>query len=127
MAQSVAVRIEGLRELNRALSKINRDIAGEVQDALKKAGEPVRRTAESYAFGGIRNIGNVWGAMRLGATMRGVYIAPGTRRSGGSARPSFGTLLLETAMIPAVERGQAGVLHEVEEAFDSLAYRAGFH
>lgn len=126
MAQSVSVRIEGLRELNRALSKINRDVGGEVQDALKRAGEPVRSTAESYAFGGIRNIGNVWGAMRLGSTMRSVYIAPATRNGGGSARPSFGTLLLETAMIPAVERGQTGVLREVENAFDSLALRAGF-
>jgi len=121
------VRIEGLQELQRALRKINKDVAGEVRDALRKAGEPVRATAESYAFGSIRNIGNIWGEMRLGVAARGAYIVPATRRSEGSPRKAFGPLLLDKAMLPALERHQAGVLNEVTEAFDSLAFRAGFH
>lgn len=121
------VRISGLRELNRALGKINREVQGEVYDELKRVSEPVRAEAEHKAFTSIRNIGSVWGAMRTGATMTSVYIAPSTRRSRGSARPNFGTLLLDKAMWPALEEKQDSITEDVADAFDRLAFRAGFH
>jgi hypothetical protein len=127
MPAAAEVRIEGLRELNRALSKINKEVAKEVRNSLTKSAEPVRQTAESLAFTDISNIGPVWGRMRLGTTMRGVYIAPATRRSGGSSRPTFGTLLLKTAMLPARDQHQNEILNNVEDAFESLVRSTSFH
>lgn len=122
-------RISGLRELLRALNKINREVANEVKEELKTAAEPVRALAESYAFGGIRNIGNEWGEMRLGVSLAqgSVYIVPARRNSGGSPRPNLGTLLLDEAMLPALAKKQDSVVEAVGDAFDRLAFRSGFH
>lgn len=120
-------RISGLRELQRALSKINREVANEVREELKKVAEPVRSDAEHRAFSAIRNIGSVWSRMRTGVTMSSVYIAPSARRRGGSPRPNLGVLLLEEAMWPALEDKQESILDDVGDAFDRLAFRSGFH
>lgn len=120
------VRIKGLRELQRALNKINRNAAKTVRDELKDAGEPVRQTAQELAFGKIRNIGPVWGQMRLGTRPGTVYVAPKLRRSGGSPRPNFGILLLEKAMFPALKQHENEIVKRVEGALDRLGRSAGF-
>lgn len=127
MPVAAEVRIHGLRELQRALAKINREVAGDVREELRKAAEPVRADAEHRAFSTIRNIGAIWGRMRTGITLASVYVAPATRRRGGSARPNFGTLLMEQAMLPALEDNQESILGDVTDAFDRLTRSAGFH
>lgn len=97
-----------------------------LREGLQEAAEPVRSTAESYAFGGIRNIGHDWGRMRVGFSGGVVYVAPATRNSGGSPRPKFGTLLLAEAMMPALEREAPRVEEKLGEMLDRLALAGHF-
>lgn len=120
------VRIRGLRELQRSLNKVNKQVAKEVRDALKEAGEPVRQTAERFAGAEIRNIGPTWGQMRLGTRPGTVYLAPKSRSKGGSPRPNLGILLLEEAMFPALKEHEDEIEREVEGALDRLTRSAGF-
>ena len=115
-----SVQVEGLREVNRAFRKIDRSLAKEVKDALKKAGEPVRVKAEQEALGNISSIGPVWSRMKLGSRSDGVYIALQARRRGGSGRANLGRLLLSQAIYPAIEDKQDEVEREVEKALDDL-------
>lgn len=112
------VRIEGLRELQRAFRAADRALARELRTALKEAGEPVRVAAEELAQSEIRNIGPRWWRMRLGVTARGVYIAPATRRSTRRSNPKFGGLLIQRAMVPAKERHQEDVVGRIEKVLD---------
>lgn len=122
----IATRVSGLQELNRAFARLEKTVASEIKTELLEAAEPVRELAESYAFGGIRNIGNEWGEMRLGATMTGVYLVPATRRSFGSPRPKFGPLLLNTAMVPAAEQRLPVLQKRLETWLDRITREEGF-
>jgi len=121
-----AVRVRGLRELNRAFSKLAKDTKKELTGELKKAAEPVRGRAEELAVSRIRNIGSSWSAMRVGATAKMVYVAPRRRRSGGSPRPNLAPLLLERALVPALDEKQGEVIDSVEQLLDRLGNDAGF-
>jgi hypothetical protein len=59
--------------------------------------------------------------MKVGSTVRSVYIAPAARRAGGSPRPNFGGLLMRKAMIPAVEEKKDEAIRELEQALDNIA------
>lgn len=121
-----SVRVQGLAETIRAFDRLEASVAKEVRESLREAGEKTRETAESYAFGGITNIGNEWGEMRLGVTRSSVYIAPANRRSFGSPRPAFGRLLLTVAMLPAAERNRDATIAGIEAALDNLTREEGF-
>lgn len=123
---AVTTRIEGLREVNRALSKVNRQVAKEVRDELKRAAGPVSEEAEALASGRIRNLGPAWGRMKVGSRSDSVFIAPRSRRRGGSPRPNLGGLLMRRAMIPAARSKRGEVERAVEEALDRLGRKAGF-
>ena len=76
------VRVEGLRELNRAFRVADKALATDLKDALEEAAVPVRRDAQSLAVQRIRRIGPTWSRMRVGTTGGVVYVAPverGTR------------------------------------------------
>ena len=120
------IRIRGLRELNRALNKVNKEAAKTVRDELKKAAEPVRATAERFAGAKISNIGPRWGQMRLGTRGGAVYVAPSSRNQGGSPRPNLGRLLCEEAMEPALEEHEDELAKRVEDALERLGNSAGF-
>lgn len=122
----IATKVSGLRELNLAFARLEKTVAREIKVELLKAAEPIREKAESYAFGGIRNIGNIWGEMRIGATATNVYLVPKTRRTVGTPRPKFGPLLLDTAMIPAAERGAPGLQLNLEIWLDRITREEGF-
>lgn len=126
MATTRTIRVEGLRELNRALAKLNRTLYRRVNSELKDAAEPVRIAAEQKAMDGIRNIGPVWGTMRVGATRKMVYVAPTARNRGGSPRPNLGTLLMQRAMLPALDEHQQEVVHRLEGVLDRMGREVGF-
>lgn len=128
------VRISGLKELLTVLRHADKDLRKEVTDALKDVGEPVRLGAERLAFGhgktgrisGLKE-GEKWGQMRLGfAGGRDpvVYIAPRQRgnKTGLQKRRNFGPLLLEEAMIPALEDNADLIEKRVGETLDDLAH-----
>lgn len=123
---SAEVRVHGLRDLQRALNKVDRDTAKLVRDGLKEVAEPVRADAESLAVARIRTVGTTWSRMRVGTSPGTVYVAPKARSRGGSPRPNFGGLLLQRAMLPALEKNEERIEAQVADAFDRIADRAGF-
>jgi hypothetical protein len=120
-----SVRLKGLAELQRSLSKVNRGAAKRVRDELRDVAEPIRSDAEHRAGAEIRNIGPRWGRMKIGARTRSVYIAPATRPGRGSPRPNLGRLLLSRAMLPALNSRRRQVERRVEAALDRLTREAG--
>jgi len=96
-------------------------MARDLNDALKSAGEPVRRTAETLAVANISRVGIPWSRMRLGITRHTVYVAPvergvKSRTLRGRRRPGFKTKLLDEAMAPALVQQSDKVAQEVEDA-----------
>lgn len=120
-----AVRIEGLRELERAFKLYGRGLEKGVREALETAAEPVRLDAQSLAVANIRRIGVPWSRMRVGVTRRTAYVAPqkrggATRLRPNSGRPNLKGLLLDRAMEPALDRNIANVEREIGDALDDL-------
>lgn len=117
-----AVKVKGLRELNRAFARADKTLKTEKDDALKKAAEPVRADAERLAVAHIRKVGLNWSRMRVGTTQRVVYVAPRARstRQVNRKRPKFGTKLMAEAMEPALEQNRANVIREMERFMDEI-------
>jgi hypothetical protein len=116
------VRVEGLRELHRAFDVAGREMTKDLRAGLRSAAEPVRSDAESLAVQGIDRIGVPWSRMRVGVTRSSVYVAPQQRKRGrGSPRPNLAGLLLDRAMIPALEQNKEKVEQEVLDAIRDMA------
>lgn len=119
------VAVKGLRDLNRALAKADKQTRLGVRKELRDTAEPVRREAEHLADARIRNIGPRWGRMRVGVTRSSVYIAPRTRAVGRGQRrrPNLAGLLMERAMEAALERNRSHVEWSLEQMLDRVADR----
>lgn len=120
------VTVRGLRELNRAFDQMGKELKKELRDELKTVGEPVRQAAEQLAVANIRNVDQRWSAMRLGTTSRVVFVAPKARRRRGTPRPNFGNLLLNRAMLPALEANEPKVIRGLEQMLDRVGEKGGF-
>jgi hypothetical protein len=123
-----AIRVRGLAELQRAFKRVDVDMRVGLKGLLLAAAEPARVRAEQLATSNITNLhaGDKWGRMRTGVTTRVVYIAPKTRGARGfgpQKRPSFGPMLLEEAMEPALDQTRPEVYALVEIALDRLLER----
>lgn len=121
MPASGAVRVDGLRELNRAFKVADRSLQKELRDSLRDVGEPVRADAEALAVAAIPRATLEWSRMRVGVTTKAVYVAPRARRRRGTARPNYAGLLLQRAMLPALDRN----IGEVERRFDRMLAEVG--
>lgn len=122
---SASVEIEGLREFQRNLAKINRGAAGAVRKGLRRAASPVAKHVQTVAVRDIRNVGPAWSRMRIGAPAGQVYIAPRARNRGGSPRPNMAGLLGHS-MRSGVRDKRSEFIRDVEREFDDLARSAGF-
>lgn len=120
------VVVEGLTEFRRDMRAMAATVNKETMVALRAAAEPVRATAETLAVGNISNIGGRWSRMRLGVTMKVVYVAPRASRSGGSPRPNLGGLLLNEAMVPALEEKEPEVIAAMDGFIDRFTAAHGF-
>lgn len=112
------IRVEGLRELQRAFTLADKTLERELRDTLREVAEPVRADAERLAVSGIPMIGLAWSRMRVGVTRTSVYVAPRQRGVRGNAtrkRPNLAGLLLGRAMLPALERNEPRVTAEMDE------------
>lgn len=118
--------VEGLEEFRRDMRVMAATVDKEARVALRAAAEPVRTRAEDLAAGNIRNIGPVWSRMRLGVTLRVVYVAPRARRAGGSPRPNLGGLLMNEAMVPALEEKEPEVIEAMDGFIDGFTAAHGF-
>jgi hypothetical protein len=119
-----AVRVEGLRELNRAFKLYGKGLEGGIREALEAAAEPVKTDAQTLAVSSIPRIGLPWSRMRVGVTKHTAYIAPqqrGTTVRTRRGRPNLKGLLLGRAMEPALDRNISNVERELGDALDDLA------
>jgi hypothetical protein len=116
-----ALRVEGLRELNRAFAVADRSLKRELTEALRDVGEPVRADAERLAATSIPRVGIAWSRMRVGITTTTVYVAPRSRRRAGTRRPNLAGLLLDRALTPALTAN----VGEVERRFGKMLDTVG--
>jgi len=119
------VVVRGQQEVLRAFSGVEKDTKREMRKQLKQVAEPVRKLAEELAVGNITNIGSHWSRMRLGVTARAVYVAPTSRRAGGSPRPNLSPLLL-TQMETALDDRSGDVVTEFDMWVAVVGKRHGF-
>jgi hypothetical protein len=113
--------VKGLREVNAAFAKTDRDIRLAWRAEMREVAEPVRRDAEQSAVQAIRHMPSSprWSRMRTGVTQSLVYVAPrqkGTRGRGPGGRPNLAGLLLDRAMEPALARHE----HEITVRIEGL-------
>lgn len=119
------VKVKGLKEMNRAFTRADKELKKDLRSTLRDIAEPVRREAAVRASREITNIGPAWSEMRSSATNTGAYIAPRRRRRGGSPRPNLATLLMERAMLPALEANADEVEDAVGDMLDDICTRWG--
>lgn len=126
MAESV-IRVEGLRSLERAFRAADKELAGDLRDALQEAAAPVRRDAQALAASEIENIndGDPWASMRTGVGRSIVYVAPverGVKTRGRESRhrPNLGNLLMDRALEPALEENRGEVEHRLGQMLDEV-------
>lgn len=124
---SGAVRVHGLRELNRAFARADKETRKEVRAAERAIAEPVRATAENLAGSEISGLQRSpqWAGMRIGVTRSLIYVAPKSRRKIGSRRPNLAGLLLSRAMEPALEQHRGDIERAIERALDRIADHFG--
>ena len=120
-----AVAVTNWRELNAAFAKSERATRLGVRAAQREIAQPIRLDAESLATQTISRVGLRWSRMRIGVTRTLIYVAPRQRGARGRdnprRRPNLGTLLMERAMEPALERHRPGLERNVEQLLDRIA------
>jgi hypothetical protein len=120
------IEIKGQAELERAFLELRKEVFIELKAELLHAGEQVRSEAQTRAAFEITNIGPRWQQMRIGATVKGVYVAPKTRPHGGSKRPNLAGELMES-MEGALDAKRDEVYAEVDAMVTASAARQGFY
>lgn len=125
-----AIRVRGLRDLQRAFALADKRLAKDLRVRLAEAAEPVRYDASQLAGKRIRNLLSPtaevdWSAMRVGVTRSVVYVAPVERGRRSRAnrrirRPNLATLLMGRAMEPALQRNLGTVETAVGRALDTV-------
>lgn len=123
------IKVEGLRELDRALRELDPLIQKELRLALRAASEPVRVRAAALGLDRIsgmkRAVNSAWWTMRLGGGAF-VYVAPASRNKGGSPRPNLAGLLMQKAMRPGLEEGEPAVVEAAQLAINRSFVKVGF-
>lgn len=121
-AQTSGVRVTGLRDLNRALKRTDRDMRLGIRAELRSVAEPVRVDAEQLTASSIRNIGNAWSRMRVGITTDSVYVAPRERglKRGERKRPNLAPLIAEP-MEKALDNNADRIEDDLGDVLDRVA------
>lgn len=125
-ATGETLRVDGLGELQRALRLADRDVRLGVRTSLRRMAEPVRSDAERLATSEIRRIGVPWSRMRVGITVHTVYVAPvergrRSRQNQRIRRPNLAGLLMDRAMLPALQQNEQRTVAEFEEMLTTVA------
>ena len=125
--------VRGLRDVQAGFKNAEKDVRLGLRRGLRQVAEPVAAEAERLAMSQIRRVPRSprWSKMRIGVTRTLVYVAPrqkGTRGRGdprrrgqGFATPDFGTLLMDRAMQPALDRHTTEIVRGFEELLDHMA------
>lgn len=108
------VRFKNERQFMKALKAVDADAAKELQKAAREAAKPVAaeaaRLAQRYGF-------TVSSGIRPGSK-QGIGIVRQTRGKTTGDHPTFGGLLMRTALLPAVQHQEPHVVQAMEAALD---------
>lgn len=123
---SVTIKVEGQRELMRALARTPALVKREMRGELKQVAEPVRAAAATLAEARIRNIDANWARMKVGVTQRYVYVAPAARKTGaGTPRKNLAKLWMRRALLPAARSRREQTRQRFEQWIQGLVRRGG--
>jgi hypothetical protein len=117
-----AVRVEGLRELQRSFNKIDRALVKELGTELKKVAEPVASTARQRVT---RFTGASVSTIRTTRSGLTVYVTQGARKVTGR-RGDFGSLQYREVLTPALLEHQDEIKQGVDRFLGKIAGEAGF-
>jgi len=121
------LRVEGLADLQRAFYVADRSLSRELKTGLREVAEPVKTGAEILALARIRRMDARWYRMRVGATRHTVYVAPKergrlTKRDKRRyARPNLGGLLMDRAMLPALQANEPKIAKRMEDLLTDVS------
>ena len=116
---AASVRIHGLRELNRALTNLERKDLGK---ELKEAAEPVVSASREKVT---RFRGSSPGTIRAKRTGLRVFVEQSKAKVTGK-RGDFGALQMRTALEPALQENENEVFRNVEQALNRWGREEGF-
>jgi hypothetical protein len=115
-----AGNIKGLREVNAAFRRIERQVQRELEDEMFRRAGPVAATARSKIS---RYQGAKISTIKPGRSRRGAVVRQGARSR--RLRPDFGSLQMRR-MFEAVSENEAEIYRGVESLIESEIRRAGF-
>lgn len=125
MPDNFTVHVDGLRELERAFRQAGNGVAPAFRKQLKEVAAPVKLTAETYAATRIARNTPRWSRMRVGMSKSVLYMVPREKGRRGRGDPKFrrsqfGQMLLDRAMIPAVQENRSLLEQGVERTLDHV-------
>ena len=122
MAESV-VRVHGLRELNSALKRYDRNLQKDLDASLLAAGVEIAHIAAAkFSFYDAKS------AMGFRPRMRGfgrLVVEQRYRKTTG-LHPQFGSLQITKALLPARAEGEPMLVAGLEHMLDTLGREEGF-
>ena len=123
-----AVRIEGLRELERAFKLYGHGLEKGLSEVLEACAEVVRPDAATFTAGIIKRSATDWTQMRVGVRTRIGYVAPVQRGTFSKRNPRrygrgdrFKLRVIELALDPALAQNIPRVEQEFEDSLRDLA------
>ena len=118
---SSTIRVQGTREVMAAFRKVDKSLAKQFGDDLKKAAAPVVQDAKAKQRWQGASV-NTIRAKRSGAR---VFVEQSARKVTG-LRADYGALQMRESLVPALEENTAEVFAEVEHVLNQYANSAGF-
>jgi hypothetical protein len=118
---NATVRVQGVREVQKAFRGVDRSLAAEFGQDLQKAAEPVAQAArakEKWQGASINTIRT----RRRGVN---IYVEQSARKVTG-LRGDYGALQMRQALEPALDENSGKVFSEVASVLDKYANREGF-
>lgn len=127
---SSAVRVDGLRDLQRDLKVMQPDVRREVTRALKEGAVVVARAAGPLTA---RKSGKMAGEWRAGATQMKAYVrnrhpGAGVQEYGGTIKPKGTPMVIKPhpAATLALERNQEKIVDHIGDAIERVASTHGW-
>ncbi len=119
---SAAVRVYGVREVNRAFRQIDRQLASDFRKELQTAAEPVVAAAKGKIA---RYQGASLGTIVARRSGPRVFVVQNARKVTGK-RGDYGSLQMKKGLLPALYENRDRVLASVELVLDKYGKEAGF-
>ena len=116
------IRVHGIREVNAAFRQIDKKLAREFGNDLKKAADPVVQGARSKET---RWAGAKIETIRAKRSGPRVFVEQSAHKVTGK-RPDFGALQMAEALVPALDEASGEVFDSVEQVLNKYAKSAGF-